>query len=106
MVQLRQRLLTARQASDAVFATVASPCLYERPVPERHRLIFYLGHLDAFDWNHIARWALDVQSFHPTFDRVFEAGIDPEVGRGPSDRPEDWPDVQEVIGYVRQCRAR
>ena len=25
--------------------------LYERPIAERHRIIFYMGHLEAFDWN-------------------------------------------------------
>ena len=38
--------------------------------------MFYLGHMEAFDWNLIARHALDVHAFHPTFDRLFAFGID------------------------------
>ena len=48
------------------------------PIPERHRVVFYLGHLEAFDWNQICRWTLGQSSFHDTFDSLFEAGIDPE----------------------------
>src|SRR5437867_10145864 len=55
--------------------------LYDRPIPERHRVIFYLGHLEAFDWNQICRGALGMASFHSEFDKLFEFGIDPPAGR-------------------------
>ncbi len=79
---------------------------YARPIPERHRLIFYLGHLEAFDWNQMARGALGEDSFHPEFDRLFEFGIDPPVGQTPADRPSDWPAVGEVATYNAQVRTR
>ncbi len=80
--------------------------MYDRPIPERHRLIFYLGHLEAFDWNQICRAALDRPSFHPAFDKLFEFGIDPEPGKAPSDQPADWPATGEVLAYNRDVRAR
>ena len=40
----------ARARTDALFELLDPVALYDRPVPERHRLIFYLGHLEAFDW--------------------------------------------------------
>ena len=49
---------------------------YERPVAERHRLIFYLGHLEAFDWN-LLSGPLGLESHDPAFDRLFAFGIDP-----------------------------
>ena len=49
--ELLERLSDARQRSDELFAVVRSEALYERPIPERHRIIFYIGHLEAFDWN-------------------------------------------------------
>ncbi len=36
---------------------VRPEAFYERPVPERHRIIFYVGHLEAFDWNLISQAA-------------------------------------------------
>ena len=101
---LRRELLAARAHTDALFALVDEPTLYERPIADRHRLIFYVGHLDAFDWNQLARGVLDLPSFHPSFDRLFEAGIDPPPGQAPADRKSDWPRLDEVRTYVARTR--
>lgn len=104
--ELRTELDRAREHTDRLFALVADETLYERPIADRHRLIFYVGHLDAFDWNQVARGALDARSFHPGFDRLFEAGIDPPPGQAPQDRPSDWPGLDEVRNYVNRVRER
>lgn len=98
-------LQSARHSTDELFALLAPDALYDRPIPERHRLIFYLGHLEAFDWNLICRTTLDVASFHPSFDRLFAFGIDPEPGKQSSDSASDWPGVKEVDEYNRRTRA-
>jgi len=96
----------ARAQTDALFQLLAPGAIYDRPIPERHRLIFYLGHLEAFDWNQIGRQCLDLPSFHPEFDKLFELGIDPPPGQAAQDQPEDWPSVAEVQNYNRRARAR
>jgi iron(II)-dependent oxidoreductase len=48
---LLARLRAARAQSDELFGIVRPEALYDRPIAERHRIIFYLGHLEAFDWN-------------------------------------------------------
>ena len=48
---LAGRLAAARAASDALFDIVKPDFLYERPIRERHRIVFYIGHLEAFDRN-------------------------------------------------------
>ncbi len=106
MIELTAQLANARAATDALFATLQGSALFDRPVPERHRLIFYLGHLEAFDWNQVARFALGEASFHPSFDSLFEAGIDPEPGGGPRDAPGDWPSIAEIQNYTRETRRR
>jgi formylglycine-generating enzyme required for sulfatase activity len=95
---------SARARTDELFALLSPSAVYSRPVPERHRLIFYLGHLEAFDWNLICRKTLDIPSFHPQFDKLFEFGIDPPVGKAADDQPADWPAVEEVLGYKRRVR--
>ena len=45
------RLHQARAETDRLFDHVRPEFLYERPIPERHRIVFYVGHLEAFDWN-------------------------------------------------------
>src|SRR5271156_5888828 len=102
---LQERLDSARKLTDYVFSLLKAEAMYARPIPERHRLVFYLGHLEAFDWNLIARKTLDVASFHPTFDKLFEFGIDPPVGQTPSDQPSDWPSVDEIRTYNRRIRS-
>ena len=84
---------------------VARDTLYERPIPDRHRLIFYVGHLDAFDWNQLGRGALSRTSFNPAFDTLFEAGIDPPPGQAARDTAADWPAYEAVQAYVAQTRA-
>jgi iron(II)-dependent oxidoreductase len=101
---LARALAQARERTDEIFGMVQSGSLYERPIPERHRIIFYLGHLEAFDWNLIARYAFDIRSFHPEFDRLFAFGIDPPPGKLPSDKPSDWPGLAEVARYNARVR--
>ncbi len=102
--QLRTALHDARARMDAIFNLITPNSWYERPIPERHRLIFYLGHLEAFDWNQVCRWTLEKPSFHPEFDQLFEAGIDPNQGELPQDTPSDWPSIEEVKRYNARVR--
>src|SRR6202171_4719437 len=102
---LRERMLSARARTDQTFRILKPEACYARPIPERHRLIFYLGHLEAFDWNQICREALDIPSFHPEFDKLFEFGIDPPVGKVAEDTPSDWPDVGHVRAYNNKVRT-
>jgi iron(II)-dependent oxidoreductase len=103
--QLLERVSDARRRSDALFNIVRSDSIYERPIPERHRIIFYVGHLETFDWNLLHENVLGLKSFHPEFDRLFAFGIDPVGGGLPSDQPSDWPSLDAVHDYVRRIRA-
>src|SRR5579872_1604511 len=97
-------LESARAASDELFALLSPGALYERPIPERHRLIFYLGHLEAFDWNLVAQWALSAPAVQPEFDRLFAFGIDPDESGLPHDKPGDWPSRAQVEQYNARVR--
>src|SRR4029453_8412378 len=98
------KLLThARTGTDTLFGLVRPEALSERPVPERHRLIFYLGHLEAFDWNLIGQ-AAAVPSFSPEFDQLFAFGIDPKPGQTQQDERSHWPEVAEVREYNGRVR--
>src|ERR1700675_1361288 len=101
---LRQQLREARLNTDALFGIVRENSLYERPIPERHRIIFYLGHLEAFDWNLLNGSVFGMKSVHPEFDRLFAFGIDPVGGGLPTDLPSDWPAVDVVRDYVSNIR--
>ena len=76
--ELRRRFADARLRTDELFALVRPDALFERPVPERHRLNFYVGHVEAFDWNMISTCGLGPKPFHAEFDSLFAFGIDPD----------------------------
>jgi iron(II)-dependent oxidoreductase len=100
-----EQFADARQRTDDLFAVVKPDSLYERPIAERHRIIFYVGHVEAFDWNLFHERVLGRQSFHPEFDRLFAFGIDPVGGGLPADQPSDWPSIAAVQDYVTKIRA-
>jgi len=102
--RLRTALSRARAETDALFQIVKARGVYERPIAERHRIIFYLGHLEAFDWNMIAQQAFGMRSFHPSFDKLFAFGIDPVDGRLPHDAAADWPSIDEILEYNSRVR--
>ena len=104
---LLDRLSDARRRSDALFSIVRTESLYDRPIPERHRIIFYVGHLEAFDWNLLSESILGpgTKTVHPELDRLFAFGIDPVGGGLPSDPASDWPSLDTVRGYVRDIRG-
>jgi len=102
--ELRAQLLAARFQTDELFRLLRPEALYERPIPERHRIVFYLGHLEAFDWNLICSGLFGMESAQKEFDRLFAFGIDPTDGQLPQDRPGDWPQEQEIHQYNARAR--
>jgi gamma-glutamyl hercynylcysteine S-oxide synthase len=103
--KLLSRLQDARGRTDALFTLLRPDSFYDRPISERHRLIFYLGHLEAFDWN-LLSGALDLAPHDPEFDKLFAFGIDPVGGGLPTDEPNDWPSIEQVEEYNRLGRRR
>jgi iron(II)-dependent oxidoreductase len=104
-LSLMEQLADARQRTDDLFALVKADSLYERPIAERHRIVFYIGHLEAFDWNLFHERIFGIRSFHPEFDRLFAFGIDPVGGGLPKDQPSEWPSIAAVRDYVKEIRA-
>ena len=102
---LSARLAAARAESDRLFQLVKPDAICDRPIPERHRIIFYLGHLEAFDWNLLHPKLAGLKAFDAGLDRLFAFGIDPVDGGLPSDQPGDWPTQSQVESYVRRVRT-
>lgn len=104
-IGLLDRLIEARRRTDELFDLVRSDALYDRPIAERHRIVFYIGHLEAFDWNLLSGRLLDLPSRRPDLDRLFAFGIDPVGGGLPTDESSDWPALPVIHRYVQQVRA-
>ena len=93
----------ARSRTDSLFRLLPPISFYDRPIPERHRLIFYLGHVEAFDWNLLAE-PLGLRSKNAEFDKLFAFGIDPVGGGLPTDGVGEWPNIARVEKYNREVR--
>src|SRR5262245_37460818 len=102
---LRAELDAARVRTNALLASITDATLYERPIRERHRLVFYLGHLEAFDWKLLGRAQLAEGPVDPELDRTFAFGIDPVDRALPADAASDWPRIDIVRAYVRRARS-
>lgn len=76
--KLKNAFNQAFARTEAIFDLVVPAAYYERPIPLRHPIAFYEGHLPAFIWNTLFSRVLREPSFNPEFDRLFERGIDPE----------------------------
>ncbi len=102
---LLKRLSAAREQTDKLFRLLDPGALYDRPIPERHRIIFYRGHLEAFDWNLLQPRIPELNVSDGDLDRLFAFGIDPVDGGLPSDQPSDWPAATAVERYACGVRA-
>lgn len=102
---LLSRIQEARARTDALFQLLPPNSFYDRPIPERHRLIFYLGHLETFDWN-LLRGPLGLEPFNAEFDKLFAFGIDPVGGGLPTDTPSEWPDIAHIEKYNGLIRTK
>jgi iron(II)-dependent oxidoreductase len=103
---LVQRLIDARHVTDTLFSIVKPEYLYERPIRERHRIVFYIGHLEAFDRNLFDQRLCSVPAFDEKLDALFAFGIDPVDGGLPADVPADWPSLEMVHAYGQKARAQ
>lgn len=103
--ELARRLAGARSLSDNVFRIVRPEALLDRPIAERHRILFYLGHLEAFDRNLMSGTLFELPPVDTKLDRLFAFGIDPVGGGLPDDKPSDWPAFPIVRDYRARVRA-
>jgi ergothioneine biosynthesis protein EgtB len=99
------RLQAAWRRSDQLFGMLADEAWLEQPIALRQPLLFYLGHLPAFAWNHVGRGPLGEGCLDPQLDGLFERGIDP-VGVDAYSPQASWPERAAVIDYRDRARAR
>ncbi|KAL8286340.1 hypothetical protein RQP46_004828 [Phenoliferia psychrophenolica] len=89
--------------------------LMSKPIPLRHIILFYTGHIPAFAGIHLCRY-FEEAPFEPArFADLFERGIDPDVS-DPSkinhwhsevpEKADEWPSLQEITAYQDLVRER
>ena len=96
-----------RRRSARLFATIGDEAFYSRPIPLRHPFIFYEGHIPAFSFLTLNERALGETPLDPTFERLFERGIDPgSVQDAAQHQRADWPSRASVQAFGLACDER
>jgi hypothetical protein len=85
--------------------------LHEKPIKLRNACIFYLGHIPTFLDIQLTK-ATNLPPCEPSYyPKIFERGIDPDVDNPEhchdhSEIPNEWPPLEEILGYQDQVRAK
>jgi iron(II)-dependent oxidoreductase len=103
---LRARYLNNRNRTAELLALVEPSAYYDRPIPLRHPVVFYEGHIPAFSYNKLGREALGLPSIDDAFERLFERGIDPGTTTEAAQHERDsWPSRVLVQAFGAHCDA-
>ena len=83
---LRDWFRRNRRRTRAWFEMVEPEAYHARPIPLRHPLVFYEGHVAAFNVNTLVKRGLGWGGVEPTLEALFERGIDCLLYTSPSPR--------------------
>ncbi len=104
---LLSRFSAVRARTDQYFGFLRDGAFFERPLPLRHPIVFYRGHLAAFSINTLLKRALGWPGIREDFETLFERGIDPS-DRDAAEKVaiSRWPPRDEIEQYVREAASR
>ncbi|MBV8281657.1 MAG: SUMF1/EgtB/PvdO family nonheme iron enzyme, partial [Candidatus Eremiobacteraeota bacterium] len=95
-----------RRRSAALFDMVTPEAYASRPIPLRHPVRFYEGHLPAFSFITLAKDGAGAPSIDEGMERLFYRGIDPSsASAAEKSAPQQWPERSEVQAMARTWDA-
>ena len=101
--QLMDSYRAHRLRTRSIFDLLAADAYYERPIPLRHPVVFYEGHIPAFTVNSFLKKGLGHPGIDSGFEMVFARGIDPgNQVAADAKAISRWPSRDEVQDYGRR----
>ena len=95
------RFLENRRRSREWFDLVEPDAYQSQPISLRHPIVFYEGHVAAFNVNTLLKRGLGRAGLDRHFEWLFERGIDPPDDSPAPRRPVSaWPSRAAVLGYA------
>jgi iron(II)-dependent oxidoreductase len=88
-----------RATSHEVFSIPIEDAYYDRPIPLRNPIVFYEGHLPAFNINTLMKLAMKCRGIDEHYETLFARGIDPDSVDAMKSPAELWPSRAEVQAY-------
>src|SRR5262245_13827286 len=96
-----------RRRSRQLFDLVVDDAYKTSPIPLRHVIAFYEGHLPVFSFNTLMKKALGRPGIDERYERLFARGIDPEDEAAARVSGRDsWPDRHEILAYADEADRR
>ena len=93
--------LENRKRTHALFDLLQPETYYDRPIPLRHPVVFYEGHIPAFSVNCLLKRGLGQPGIHRELEVLFARGIDPSDQYGAADGTvSGWPERRIVQQYA------
>ncbi|SFW11907.1 5-histidylcysteine sulfoxide synthase [Nitrosovibrio sp. Nv17] len=91
---------------ESLFETLqGDEAYFEKPIPLRHPLIFYLGHTATFFTNKLLLAGLMTQRINAGFESMFAVGVDEMSWDDLNTTHYRWPAVEEVWAYRNAVRS-
>ena len=94
-----------RARSRGLFDMLAPDRYYDRPIALRHPIVFYEGHLAAFNVIVVIKKGLGRPGVDEALERLFARGIDPDSEADADRAQEAWPSRDEVRQYASAADA-
>ena len=96
--------LENRGRSESLFNLLDDDAYYERPIPLRHPVVFYEGHIPAFSVNCFLKKGLGHPGLDGELETLFARGIDPRDQHAAAPSAIDsWPARASVQSYAREA---
>lgn len=103
--EIRDYFLNTWQRYESLFGTLAKDEAYfEKPIPLRHPLIFYLGHTATFFINKLVLAKLLTERVDTDMESVCAVGVDEMSWDDLDDSHYNWPSIAEVFSYRARVR--
>jgi len=94
-----------RALTEKVFSIPVPDAYYDQPIPLRNPIVFYEGHLPAFNVNTLMKLALKCHGIDERYEVLFARGIDPESVDAMKPATDVWPSRDEVRAYAARADA-
>jgi formylglycine-generating enzyme required for sulfatase activity len=92
-----------RAVSRRIFSIPIDDAYYDRPIALRNPIVFYEGHLPAFNINTLMKLALKCRGVDERYEILFARGIDPDSVDAVKSPTEVWPSRAEVQAYAARA---
>ena len=96
--------LNNRRHTKVLFDLLEPETYYDKPIPLRHPIVFYEGHIPAFSVNCFLKKALGQAGINRDLEILFARGIDPSDSQEANRAAiTTWPERTTVQQYAREA---